>query len=41
MMILLMGFFVKISLKKRGEISVAGMEVIPLSIVFLKKDKNC
>jgi hypothetical protein len=39
-MILLMGFFVKTSLKKRGEISVTGINDIALSIAFLKKDKN-
>jgi len=33
-MILLMGFFVKISLKKRGEISVAGIKVIPYPSFF-------
>jgi hypothetical protein len=40
MLILLKGFFVKIPLKKRGEISVADINDITLSIAFLKKGKN-
>jgi hypothetical protein len=40
MMILLMGFLIKITLKKSGETSVTKSIDITLSIAFLKKGKK-